>query len=56
MLSITTLATMEFASIVVLFPSFTPLILIVLDIVLDVVLVGEGATKGSTTKLGKAWA
>ncbi len=47
---------MESTSIVVLVPSFIPLILIVLDLVLDVVLVGERATKGGTTKYGKPWA
>jgi len=44
--------TMESASIMVLVPSSIPLILIVPNLVLNVVLVGEGATEGSTTKFG----
>jgi hypothetical protein len=37
-------------------PSFAPPILIIPNLVLDVVLAKEGATKGITTKNGKAWA
>jgi hypothetical protein len=55
-LSVATLATLESTYIVVLIPSFTPPILIVPNLVLDIVLVGDGATKGSTTKFGKVWA
>ncbi len=56
MFSIATLIAMESTSIVVLVPSFVPPILTVIDLVLDVVLVGEGGTKGGTTKFRKAWA
>jgi hypothetical protein len=44
---------MESTSIVVLVPSSSPPILTILDFILDVILVGEGATKGGTTKFGK---
>jgi hypothetical protein len=37
-------------------PFYAPPILTIVDLVLDVILVGKGATKGSKTKLGKAWA
>ncbi len=37
-------------------PSFAPPILIVPDLVMDDVLIGEGATKECKTKLGKTWA
>jgi hypothetical protein len=47
---------MESTSIVVLIPSFAPPILIVPDLVLGIILVGEGATKIGTKKSGKAWA
>jgi hypothetical protein len=44
---------MESTFIVVLVPSFTPPILIVLDLVLDGILVEEGATKGGKQNWGK---
>jgi hypothetical protein len=40
----------------VLVPSFAPPILIVPNLVMDVILLREGATKKGTTKLGKTWA
>ncbi len=53
MLLVATSTTMESTSIVVMVPSFTPSILIVLDLVMDGVLVGEGATKGGKQNWGK---
>jgi hypothetical protein len=50
------MATMESTTIVVMVPSSAPPTLTILDLVLDVVLAREGATKRSTTKFGKAWA
>jgi hypothetical protein len=47
---------LESTSIVFLIPFSTPPILIVLDLVLDIILVGDRATKGGTTKSGKVWA
>jgi hypothetical protein len=44
---------MESTSIVVLIPSSVPPILTIPNLVLDVLLVGKGATKGSKTNWGK---
>jgi len=54
MLSIATFATMESTSIVVLVPSCAPPILTIPNLVLDIVLVGEGGTIGGTTKYRKS--
>lgn len=56
MLLIVIAATLESTSIVVAIPSFAPPILTILDLVLDVVIAGEGGTKGGTTKSREAWA
>ncbi len=56
MLLVATSTTMESTSIMVSVPSFTPPILIVLNLVLDNILTGKGAAKGNKTKSGKAWA
>jgi hypothetical protein len=53
MFLVATSITMESTSIVVMVPSSTPPILIVLDLVLDDILVGEGATKGGKKNWGK---
>jgi hypothetical protein len=54
MLSVAISTTMESTSIVVLVPSSAPPILTIPNLVLDVVLVGDGGTKGGTTR--KVWA
>jgi hypothetical protein len=56
MLSVAISIVMESTSIVVLVPSYAPPMLIVPYIIIDIILGGEGATKGNTTNYGKAWA
>jgi hypothetical protein len=55
-LSVAISTTMESTSIVVPIPSFVLRILTIPNVVLDVVLVRDGGTKGSTIKSKKAWA
>ncbi len=55
-LLVATSTTMESTSIVVSIPSFAPPILIVPNLILDLILVGKGATKISSKKSGKVWA
>jgi hypothetical protein len=55
-LSVAISTTMESTSIVVPIPSFVLPILTIPNVVLDVVLAGDGGTKGSIIKFKKAWA
>jgi hypothetical protein len=55
MLLVAIFATMESTSIMVSIPSFTPPILIIPYLVIDVVLTKKGGTKSGTTRSTKAW-
>jgi hypothetical protein len=55
MLLVATFAIMESTFIVGLVPSSTPPIQTIVDLVLDVILVGKGGTKGGRIKSKKPW-
>jgi hypothetical protein len=55
MLLVAIFATMESTSIMGSIPSFTPPILIIPNLVLDVVITKKGGTKSGTTRSAKAW-
>ncbi len=55
MLLVAIFATMESTSIMGSIPSFTPPILIIQNLVLDVVITKKGGTKSGTTRSAKAW-